>query len=120
MVKRWDVETLDERTSSEGRWVLHSDHEAAIAEKDREIAVGEEHLAEAMRIIARHDADMEATEALAIEHKQRAERAEAQRDALVDAIKSILWSRIPGGHMCAQIKKVEEIAMRAIGMEKPE
>lgn len=30
-INRWDVETMDERTSSEGRWVLHSDHEAEVA-----------------------------------------------------------------------------------------
>ncbi len=30
-INRWDVETMDERTSSEGRWVLHSDHLAEVA-----------------------------------------------------------------------------------------
>jgi len=30
-IKRWDVQTMDERTSSDGKWVLHSDHEAEVA-----------------------------------------------------------------------------------------
>lgn len=29
-IKRWDVQTMDERTSSNGKWVLHSDHEAVV------------------------------------------------------------------------------------------
>lgn len=31
-VARWDVETMDERTSSEGRWVLFTDHERVVGD----------------------------------------------------------------------------------------
>ncbi|WP_333627846.1 hypothetical protein [Stenotrophomonas cyclobalanopsidis] len=48
-VRRWDVQTMDERTSSEGKWVLHCDYEQVleqvqilwaqkVVERDAEIA----------------------------------------------------------------------------------
>lgn len=36
-IKRWNVQTMDERTSSDGRWVLHSDHEAEVARLRAEV-----------------------------------------------------------------------------------
>lgn len=44
-IPRWDVETLDERTSSEGRWVLFTDHERVVAELENYQRVTEETLA---------------------------------------------------------------------------
>ncbi len=61
-VRRWDVQTMDERTSSEGKWVLHCDYEQVleqvqilwaqkVVERDAEIARLRAE-ADALRIIA--------------------------------------------------------------------
>lgn len=67
-----------------GDFVRHSDHLAAMREKDAEIALGESHLVEAMRTIAEQDRELE--------------RAEAQRDALLKRIRRI----------CSRRKSTEE------------
>ena len=35
-VARWDVQTMDERTSSDGRWVLFTDHERVVGDLKEE------------------------------------------------------------------------------------
>lgn len=70
-VARWDVETMDERTSSEGRWVLFTDHERVVGKHKNQL---NKFIAEAERTFGVYEADLAASRAEVEGLKRDAER----------------------------------------------
>lgn len=75
-ISRWDVQTMDERTSSEGRWVLFTDHEQVVGELQAALASSR--------------AEVEENEKVINVWRGRAQRAEAEAKGLSQSLTDCL------------------------------
>lgn len=102
-IKRWDVQTMDERTSSDGRWVLHSDHEVATGELTAATArwflrAGEylKRAHEAEAEVARLLAEVEAYRKDAERYRWLRERASSDRTQVCHYGNNWSWNLVAG------------------------